>query len=484
MGYIEVDNKYERCLLFMLIATSEEVYSIYDDELRNLCERRSEIVEHPDKDFTRRTKVTIPVVMNSLVSAGAEGMKLVVQDFTDNYPGWFSEERVPFISTFTEARKKLKTEAFSDIFQAVTGRLSGLAKWAHDEDVNYHLLPRAVDGTSFPYDSSSEYSDEKYSARGTRAWVQECTAVYDLETGMFTDAVIHGCKGKNTGEPADFCTMIDRAEVPDGTRILYIADRAFAVPNVLAHLQESGQFFLIRDKDVDAAGFVGSLNLPEEAFDVDMEIRIGRSVPCTPQTSDGRWNRCIAAKTRFDYIDPGSNRTYTLHLRVVRLCINGTWVVLLTNLPRDKYSVDDLRNLYAMRWGEEVAFRDMKYTLGTLSFHSRLDKLITQEIWAKLLLYNMCAVIAASAPAVVLESAGDGPVPNCVREFQSKEPGRIAVDFVVAVHNIRLSFIRRSKTSVRLAEEIVMYKEKIDPGRHEKRNKHARRRFYLNYRAA
>ena len=318
----------------------------------------------------------------------------------------------------------------------------------------------------------------------TRAWVQECTAIYDLETNMFTDAVIHGCKGKYTGEPADFCTMIDRAEVPGETRVLYIADRAYAVPNVLAHLQESGQFFLIRDKEVDAAGFVGSLQLPETAFDQDMEIRIGRCVPHTPQTIPNVWNRCIAATTRFDYIEPDSFETYTLHLRVVRLKVDGTWVVLLTNLPRDKYSIDGLRALYAMRWGEETAFRDMKYTLGTLSFHSRLDKLITQEIWAKLLLYNICAVIASSAPAVILEDAGNGPVPKCVEEFQTKGPGRIAVDFVVAVHSIRLNLIRRSKTSVKLAEEIVMYKERIEPGRHEERHMHPRRRFYLNYRAA
>lgn len=468
----------------MLCASNAEVFAIYSEEKSKVCARREEIVENPMRDFTRKTKVTIPLLMDFLVSSGSESLKPAVQDFFDDTPQWNDPDSIPYVSTLTEARKKLRPEALELLFTGVTRRLMALAAWENDKDLDFHLLPRAVDGTSFPYDSSYEYSDASYSAKGTKSWRQECTAIQDMETNLFVDAVIHGVCGKGTGEPADFAAMIDRAEVPDGSRILYIADRVYAVPNVLAHLQESGQYFLIRDKDVDSHGFIGSLRLPGGEFDIDLDVKIGRTVPHLFKSEDGTRTRCIAENTRFDYIEPGSRRTYMLHVRVLRRKIDGEWVVLLTNLPRDKFTAEDIQHLYAMRWGEEISFRDLKYTPGTLAFHARLDKLITQEIWAKLLLFNMCAVIAASAPAIALQAAGERQIPRSLKIFREAGPDRIAVNFVEAVHVIRLDFVRRQKTPVELADCIIKYKERIRPNRHEPRRMHPRRRFYLNYRAA
>lgn len=469
----------------MLYTTNTEVFAIYDAEKSNLCMSREDIVMNPERDFTRKTKVSIPMLMDFVVTCGSASLKPAIQDFFDEASPYHNDAgSVPYVSTFTEARKKLKAEAFERLYRNVTGRLMGLASWQNDDGLDFHLLPMAVDGTGFPYDSSSEYSDECYSARGTKAWRQECTALLDLETNLFVDAVVHGVNGKGTGEPSDFVTMVDRFEAQDGVRGLFIGDKIYAVPNTLAHAQESGQFFLIRDKDVDSNGFVHSLRLPRGRFDIDLDVKIGRSVPHLSETEDGQKTRCIAETTRFDYIEPYSNATYMLHLRIVRHKIDGAWVVLLTNLPRDKFTTAQILRLYALRWGVERAFRDLKYSLGTLSFHARLDRLITQEIWAKLLFFNMCAAIAASAPRTALEAVGEDEIPKHLKVFTEKGPGKIVVNFVNAAHAVRLDLMRRQKTALELADIIVKYKERIKSGRHETRNMHPRRRFYLNYRAA
>ena len=42
----------------------------------------------------------------------------------------------------------------------------------------------------------------------------------------------------------------------------------------------------------------------------------------------------------------------------------------------------------------ETSFRELKYTVGLLYFHSKKSQLILQEIWARLTMYNFAAFIA------------------------------------------------------------------------------------------
>lgn len=47
---------------------------------------------------------------------------------------------------------------------------------------------------------------------------------------------------------------------------------------------------------------------------------------------------------------------------------------------------------------EEGAFRDLKYTIGMLYFHSANQNLIRQEIYASLILYNFCRLLVNNTP--------------------------------------------------------------------------------------
>ena len=47
-----------------------------------------------------------------------------------------------------------------------------------------------------------------------------------------------------------------------------------------------------------------------------------------------------------------------------------------------------------MRWGVETSFRDLKYIIGMLKFHSRKSSFVTQEIYAALIMHNMTVVVS------------------------------------------------------------------------------------------
>jgi hypothetical protein len=102
--------------------------------------------------------------------------------------------------------------------------------------------------------------------------------------------------------------------------------------------------------------------------------------------------------TPFDYID-FQNEYYEMNLRIVRFKITeDTYECLLTNLTEEEMSFNEFKEIYHLRWSEETAFRDLKYTIGMLYFHSSNQELIRQEIYASLILYNYCQLIANNNP--------------------------------------------------------------------------------------
>ena len=87
---------------------------------------------------------------------------------------------------------------------------------------------------------------------------------------------------------------------------------------------------------------------------------------------------------------------YTLKFRIVRFKVSeDAYETVITNLQADKYPPQALKELYASRWGIETSFRDLKYTIGLLKYHSKKTACIRQEIFARLTLYNFVEVITS-----------------------------------------------------------------------------------------
>ena len=81
-------------------------------------------------------------------------------------------------------------------------------------------------------------------------------------------------------------------------------------------------------------------------------------------------------------------------MRIVRFPLtSGTYECVITNLSRSEFPPNELKKLYAMRWGIETSFRELKYAIGLSCFHSKRVEYIKQEIFARLVLYNFCEII-------------------------------------------------------------------------------------------
>jgi IS4 transposase len=80
---------------------------------------------------------------------------------------------------------------------------------------------------------------------------------------------------------------------------------------------------------------------------------------------------------------------YPIKLRVVRFKISDdSFETIITNLDSEKFPPNKIKELYHLRWGVETSFRELKYAIGLISFHSKKVEHITQEIFARLVMYD------------------------------------------------------------------------------------------------
>ena len=96
----------------------------------------------------------------------------------------------------------------------------------------------------------------------------------------------------------------------------------------------------------------------------------------------------------FDYIVYGSTDTYELTFRIIRFPVSeSTYECIVTNLQGEEFSPEHIKELYNARWNVESSFRKLKYTIGLSNFHSYKPQYIEQEIWAKLIAYNITEIM-------------------------------------------------------------------------------------------
>ena len=188
--------------------------------------------------------------------------------------------------------------------------------------------------------------------------------------------------------------MIDRSFVE---RALIIADRGYESYNLMAHIQEKGWKYLIRIRDIHSSGIVKGMDLPnDDEFDLCFHFQFTKrqTAKAKQLLKDTSNYKLLSANTPFDYL-PSSSRKhdplsfYFLPFRIVRFKLSDfSYETVITNLDAVDFPPEELKRLYGMRWGIETSFRELKYTVGLLHFHAKKVENITQEIFARLIMYN------------------------------------------------------------------------------------------------
>lgn len=315
-----------------------------------------------------------------MVSCGSSSTKIELTDFFN------FDVDAPSASAFNQQRAKLKPEALEEVFKNFNHSVQ-----AEEKKEKYRYF--AIDGSTFTFFSRPDFAPEEYhvsdghSAKGF--YSMHLNALYDLQKHTYSDALIQPVHQKN--EFSAFCSMVDRHPLSDEVKDVFIGDRGYCSYNNMAHVLEKGQYFLFRTKDIHSKGLVGKFDFPQEDFfDIRVNVTLVRSHKRKISVKNGFYRRYVDVNATFDYLAYGSMDTYDLSFRIVRFPISeDTCECIVTNLPEDEFPPEKIKLLYFARWSVEGSFRKLKYTIGLSNFHAYKPEYIKQEIWAKLIAYNI-----------------------------------------------------------------------------------------------
>lgn len=175
---------------------------------------------------------------------------------------------------------------------------------------------------------------------------------------------------------------------------LFIGDRGFCSYNTIACACHNEHYFMFR-MDATMAEYIFSDMRPFQIgtdVDIEDEIHIGRR---NTKEKNGLKNYHYLSKSRtYDYLTPGSDETEAFKVRVLRIRISDkSDEFIVTNLPKYKFSLAQIKEIYHQRWTIETSFRHLKYAEKLICMHSTKYEFILQEIYAKLTAYNFSSAI-------------------------------------------------------------------------------------------
>lgn len=354
--------------------------------ISEMKEQLNSFVKRPGKDFSRNGAQAFENCLRFLLSIGGSSLN------RELYDCFFGTEKIPSASLFTQQRAKLAPNAFPFLFQEFN------RKTASGSAEPYRLL--ACDGSDLnifydPEDSGSFFNGRK----DVKGYNQlHLNALYDLNSRKYTDILIE--KSRINSESKALVSMIKRMPAADKTIIL--ADRGYETYNVLANIMEKGLFFVIRVKDINSRGGIAhGFHFPDKELDEDIELCITRNSAIVRK--DPVKYRRITPGFDFDFLNTekdGKQAVYPMRMRIVRFPLKtdkekNSYECILTNLNREEFSAEKIKELYQMRWGIETSFRELKYSIGLSNLHSKKADYVEQEIYARVIMYNFCETITS-----------------------------------------------------------------------------------------
>ena len=361
---------------------SNKVFSVLDHKLMKLDQEKYEKgLLTSDVHFTRAPrKPDFKEDMRILLSCGTSSMKKELYEHFD-----YDTDTVT-LPGFIRSRSKIKEEAFKELMDMMNKAYPCNKKYQ-----GYRLL--AVDGSDLPISTDRNDNDTYKGQSNTKGCnLYHINCLHDILNHRYIDNITQSLKKENEMEA--MWTMAERYE---GEKAIFIGDRLYATYNNMEHIKKAGHKFLIRVKDIHSGTSLlktfKSLS-KEGEFDEDVHItftnRQTNEIKAHPETY-----KIIMTNQTFDFLD-SDQHFYDADYRVVRVFIGGKdeeFESIITNLDRKEFPASEIKELYKLRWDIEVSYRHLKYSVELNALHSRRRDFIRQEIFARLVMFNISMII-------------------------------------------------------------------------------------------
>ena len=427
---------------------SHKVFTVFEHKLARLDQIKHEKnLLTKESWFTRKDrKLSFREDMKILMSIGSSSLKKEMYEYFDYNPDTVS------LPGFIRSRAKIKEEAFKELLKMIN------KAYPCDKTYKgYRLL--AVDGCDLCI-SSDRNDYENINPGGPAGSKSACmihlNCLYDILNHRYLDNIIQPLRKED--EKMAMWTLAQRYE--DG-KAIFIADRGYESFNNFEHLKKTGHKFLIRVKDINSGTSLlkSFKSLPKQGeFDEDVHI-----IFTNRQTNFIKDNphiyKPIMTNQTFDFLDK-DNHFHEADYRVVRMKIDGRdeeYESIITNLDRKQFPASAIKKLYKLRWDIEVSYRHLKYSVDLNALHSRRRDFIRQEIWARMIMFNISMII--------IDHVQDKKLEKKKRKLEYK------VNISMAIYFVKQYMIKRKDGDPPDLESLIASQIlPIRPDRHYDRN--------------
>ena len=347
------------------------------DSIRTLDQVHSLFCVDPDKHFTRKCTLCFPKVIRTILGFGTSTVFGELSEQLCNDP------RLPTKNAFIIGRQKILPDAFLFLFHEFMSRFSDFKSFK-----GFRIL--AADGSLLPIPGNlNDFNTMVRGKPGSDPYYQlGIEALYDVLNNTYVDFVVNDFNDHS--EQASFLSLAYRLKNPGS--VILTGDRLYGTLNNIIHLSRLGVHFVLRCKDIDSNGFASSYDVPDSTFDLCFH----KTITCSRKdlsdpTRDFHFVRRKDLDAFTHCTDP-----FEIDFRLLRIDLgDGRFELLVTDLPRDTFSADNIADFYLKRWNIETSFRRFKHILGTLFFHSYKHDSVLQEVYAKFVMFNFASLLSA-----------------------------------------------------------------------------------------
>lgn len=358
----------------------------------NLCiaevdEIHSLFCQNPQTDFSRNRKISFADYCNFMIQLQSKSLPNELMDYFGH------TMNAPTTSAFVQQKYKVLEEGWNYLFHLFLQECRKLKDHTYRE---YRLL--ACDGSDVNI-ARNPSDEDTFIHEGEAGYnAIHINALYDITNRTYCDFLVQG--KKKLHERAALNTMVDRYS--DSTPAIIMADRGYESFNVFAHIIQNGIQFVVRMKDINSNGILAAYDLPDGEFDTSIKTTLTRRHTKTTKSNPNIYTS-LQPGTDFDFLDE-SCLYCDIGFRIVRILVaEGKYICIATNLSKEEFPLEEIKKLYKMRWSEETSFRELKYTLGLINWHSSKYAGIIQELYARMILYNFCEMATNHAAVITRE---------------------------------------------------------------------------------
>ena len=166
-----------------------------------------------------------------------------------------------------------------------------------------------------------------------------------------------------------------------------------------------------------------------------------------------------------------------IRVRIVKIRLeNGTTEILATNLSKENFSTEDIKEIYRLRWGIETMYHTAKESLKICGISSSKKTIIEQEILSQMLVYN-----------IVQSFCNENE--RRIKQEKYKYKMKINKNMAIGIIKENLIYIlmeeddeKRNIMAKEFGDIILKYLVPIRTGRKFVRNKTVKNKYHINKR--